>query len=688
MDRSFKCYIVDDDELDRLRLQSQIRQYPFLSVAGIFDSAESALIATQDGVHPEVLFLDIDMPGLSGLDLRRELNYIPACIFVTAHPEYAIEGFDVSALDFIIKPIRPDRFAQTMERLESFLILHTKASLLDHTLGTDTNAEMRSLLIFYLSCLIFVTQAQVPADGQQQIDSLLRILQEAPDDTNKINNYIPLIGLYLNYNPQGGIAEVEKALSLATKLKWPKGIALLKNALGLLVGDVGDQNLAREYFEESLQINDRIGAKIAMVNNYNNIGRSYRRQSEFTKATEYFYKALTLAEEINSYEKVALVGTNLTALFMNQNNLIKATEYANLTLENARKAKAPLHEATSLQHLGLIALDQDDTTSARIHFNQALEVCDKNNILTEKIRILMNISGMQIHDHPGNIKLRKELQRTIDQVMPQSPTAVTNLTNMGIEFRNFYLEAKPNPKVEYQDSAVLYFMKALALAENTGAQDMQAQILQAISELDAERGDFKSALENYKNGQIIKDSIYSQDIKNKIAAVEGDRQLAIKEEVIKRSQLETSIQRKQKIVSLIGLALIALIGGLLYRQSQTRKRTNTTLLQLNNQLDEANKIKSKFFAILSHDLRAPVASLINFLYLQKDEENLLSAEEHERHQKRITTNAENLLENMESMLLWSKGQMETFKPDIQSVAVQELFSFIADCFSEQESNTI
>jgi DNA-binding LytR/AlgR family response regulator len=137
MVRVYRCFIVDDNELDQLSLRSQIRRYPFLSIAGVFDSAEKAL-AVDPSEHPDVLFLDIDLPESNGLDLRRKLDHIPACIFVTSYPEYAAEGFDVSAIDFMVKPLRTERFALAMMRLQSFFTLQTKATLLDHTLGGDT----------------------------------------------------------------------------------------------------------------------------------------------------------------------------------------------------------------------------------------------------------------------------------------------------------------------------------------------------------------------------------------------------------------------------------------------------------------------------------------------------------------------------------------------------------------------
>ena len=78
------------------------------------------------------------MPDMNGLDLRKQLAQVPACIFVTSHPEFAVEGFEIATLDYIVKPLKADRFAKAMERLQQFLEIHYKAELLDYTLGEDT----------------------------------------------------------------------------------------------------------------------------------------------------------------------------------------------------------------------------------------------------------------------------------------------------------------------------------------------------------------------------------------------------------------------------------------------------------------------------------------------------------------------------------------------------------------------
>ena len=137
VEKEYSCIVVDDNELDRLTLVSFTRRYPFIHIAGVFETAEQALVFTQS-TTPDILLLDIDMPGISGLDLRKKLEHVPACIFITSHPEFALEGFETMALDFLVKPLRSERFEKAMTRLRNFLEIHHKAELLDYTLGEDT----------------------------------------------------------------------------------------------------------------------------------------------------------------------------------------------------------------------------------------------------------------------------------------------------------------------------------------------------------------------------------------------------------------------------------------------------------------------------------------------------------------------------------------------------------------------
>lgn len=137
MTKKYTCIIIDDDEIDRLTVVSFAKKFPVLDILGVFESADEALpfIDTQ---KIDILFLDIDMPGLSGIEFRKKALEIPVCIFITAHPEHAVESFEIETLDFIVKPLKLDRFSQTVSRIEEFMEVKLKASLFEASIGGDT----------------------------------------------------------------------------------------------------------------------------------------------------------------------------------------------------------------------------------------------------------------------------------------------------------------------------------------------------------------------------------------------------------------------------------------------------------------------------------------------------------------------------------------------------------------------
>lgn len=133
------CIIVDDDEIDRLTVLSFAKKFPQLQIAGVFDSAKNALsVLRSANLKIDVLFLDIDMPEESGLELRKKAAEVPVCIFITAHPEHAVESFELDTLDFIVKPLKLDRFSQTIKRIEEFMEIRHKALLFESSIGGDT----------------------------------------------------------------------------------------------------------------------------------------------------------------------------------------------------------------------------------------------------------------------------------------------------------------------------------------------------------------------------------------------------------------------------------------------------------------------------------------------------------------------------------------------------------------------
>jgi two-component system LytT family response regulator len=132
----WKCIIVDDEDVDRLMVLSFAKRYPMLQIAGTFKSAAEALEILEHQ-KIDILFLDIDMPGGSGIELRKKAQEVPACVFITGHAEYAVESFDLDTIDFIVKPLRFERFEKAMQRVLQFLEIREKATLFELSFGDD-----------------------------------------------------------------------------------------------------------------------------------------------------------------------------------------------------------------------------------------------------------------------------------------------------------------------------------------------------------------------------------------------------------------------------------------------------------------------------------------------------------------------------------------------------------------------
>ncbi|WJS96057.1 LytTR family DNA-binding domain-containing protein [Flavobacterium johnsoniae] len=135
--KKYTCIIIDDDEIDRLTAVSYAKKFPVLDILGVFESAEDA-VPFLEKEKIDILFLDIDMPGLNGIEFRKQALDIPVCVFITAHPEHAVESFQIETLDFIVKPLKLDRFTQTINRIEEFMEIKLKASLFEASIGGDT----------------------------------------------------------------------------------------------------------------------------------------------------------------------------------------------------------------------------------------------------------------------------------------------------------------------------------------------------------------------------------------------------------------------------------------------------------------------------------------------------------------------------------------------------------------------
>jgi two-component system, LytTR family, response regulator len=120
-----RVLIVDDELLARQRVGDMLAQERDIDIVGEIDNGIAAVEAIRS-LHPDLVFLDMQMPGKTGLDVVREIGVdaMPLTIFVTAYDKHALEAFEVAAVDYLVKPFDDERFEQALQRARRLLELH------------------------------------------------------------------------------------------------------------------------------------------------------------------------------------------------------------------------------------------------------------------------------------------------------------------------------------------------------------------------------------------------------------------------------------------------------------------------------------------------------------------------------------------------------------------------------------
>ncbi len=529
-------------------------------------------------------------------------------------------------------------------------------------------------LVFCITSYLSIAQA---LEGQPKVDSLLKELPKQKEDTNKVKLLTSLSFTFVSIEPIEGLKYGKIALTLAKKLNYNFGITLSYKNIAQNYNSMNDYPNAKVNFDKALEIAEN---KIEKSDILSGLGWLFNNQNNFTKALEYYFMALSIMEEEKSDKGIASVLSNIGIVYSDIKNDNKGIEYLNKALEINIKLKREAEQIRNIGNLGNAYKNKKEFNKAIRLYEKAIELCDKIGQNRSKIINLYSIGELyfatkefdkSISSCQKSIKLSKEFN---------NPMGL--LKNTGLIGDNYFEKYKlDNGKKNYLNLAIKNHNEALKLSKELGSVLDQSDNLSFISKEQEIKGNYKIALKTFKEFTFLKDSIFNNESKETIKNLEDKREIELRDKEIKINKLSLEAKEKQKWYYIIGISLLGLIGGLLYFQSRKRKQSNEELQILNTELDQANKIKTRFFGILNHDLRSPVANLIHFLHLQNDNPELLDEATKKRMQSKTILGAEDLLASMEDILLWSKGQMESFKPQLKPIAVNQLFEDTQKVFS-------
>jgi two-component system LytT family response regulator len=166
-----RTYVVDDEPVARAGLRGMLRAFDWVEVVGEAADGESA-VAGIGALRPELVFLDVQMPGLLGTDVLRRIERPPFVVFTTAYSEHAVSAFELGAVDYLLKPFGPSRLAAAMERVRTALGEPAPADPIERLSGALAGGPISRLFVRVGGALVALPVERVAwfeADGDYVI---------------------------------------------------------------------------------------------------------------------------------------------------------------------------------------------------------------------------------------------------------------------------------------------------------------------------------------------------------------------------------------------------------------------------------------------------------------------------------------------------------------------------------------
>ena len=567
---------------------------------------------------------------------------------------------------------------------------------------------------FFIIIFLFPISLFAQKQGQALIDSLLKELPKQKEDTNKVKVLNTISGEYRYINADEGIKYGQQSLVLAEKLQWKKGKARANQNLGLNYEVKSDHPKALENYTIALKLFEEIGDKQALAKVTGNIGVVYCDLGDYPRALEYYFQALKMAEEIKDTHTAAINIGNIAIVYDEQGDLPRALEYYFKALKMAEEMQDKNAEARNTSNIGILYSVQGDYPRALEYFLKALKLAEEigNKQLAANTTGSIGIVYNARRDYPRALEYHFKALKMGEEMGDKDGVARTvgNISDVYTHQKNYIMAIAYGKKALELDEEigaqheVAYALAAIGLAYLALAQDSgkgsrssflsevpagvavavpsiptgkAARLRIAIAYLQHDlevgkkinvlevvqgcyeglakayktKGDYKKALENYQEYMTIQDSAFSVANKTKIANLEHQRELDLKESRIKLLEQENKIKdlnaQKEKLIRKImggGIIMIIILAGMMayyfVRRQQNEKRIaneriNTLLKDqelrsvsdmLDAQEGERNRIASDL-----HDRLGSMLSTVK-LYFNSVEEQIGVMKEQNRNQ--------------------------------------------------------
>lgn len=468
--------------------------------------------------------------------------------------------------------------------------------------------------------------------------------QQPPKNLANSDDYIKIVKYYRYLNPDSALFYVKQGLAQAEEAGNELGKAALLNQYGMIEDNATRYRESREKYLQAEAIYREKGDEKGLASTIVRLGVVEKRKGNYDKALAYFMEALSISER------------NKDMLGMLEGRVVFAEAYFSLgeyenALSNLRIAEAidkqiPLSNLSLNMYInfGYVYTNTGEYDKAIAYIKNGLSKSNKVEFNGLRISLMVQLGTAYFKSgkNAEAIRIYKQalnFTKEINNVLREQSTL--------IELSEVYKNHQP-------DSALFFLNQALSIAEKHKMYRQQITVLDKLGDLYKAKGNLAKALAFREQRSELAEQVFYKDMMKQVSSLESAYEL----EKSKAQLNELTVESKEQeivyytILSIaIGIFLVLIITLVYYFRS---KHLNKLLRKANEELEESNDIKDKFFSIIAHDIRSPLVSTISILSLINDKEL------DERTQQELVTklmlHCDSSLEILDKLLKW--GQMQ------------------------------
>jgi signal transduction histidine kinase len=492
--------------------------------------------------------------------------------------------------------------------------------------------------IILLLCLVTINQISFSQPAiEKKIDSLLIVLKNSKQDTTTVNTFSRLSSIYYYSDSKKNLQYAQKAMALATKINYEKGIALA----------------------------------------YNNFGIYYYLKANYPLALNYIYKSLHLFEKINDQEGIATTNNSLGIIYVEYKDYKLALECYNNAVKASKKANDKKSTATYLNNIGDVYLRIKDYSKALTYFEKAIQ--------SNAFEKMSYQSGLNYTNIAITLNFLKQYKKSIEYsnksiLTYNDDSSLYNAYNkleLGKSYYYLALEEKNKGKsnkllqksLNFINESMVIFKREESLIDIRDSYSYLSKIYKA-------KGQNQEALSYFEKSTALNDSIFSNENKTQIDILKTKREIDLRDKKIEIQNLKIkSESRKVYLLYTITVAVLILLS-LIFWLYLSKRKTNLQLNDKNKIISNINKQKDKFFSIIAHDLRGPFNGFLGMTELLAEDIDDMEKEEIQFAAVNMRSSANNLNRLLENLLEWSRMEQGLIPFDPQE---RLLLPIVVEC---------